>query len=709
MSINQQKLIRPTIYKYKNQLGIDSIEDIEIIDYGINSVRKIGKIQIKEINKAQIAKITKNARIDGNFVVVSFGYHRKLVEEVKKIKGVSFDWPEKEWSLPLTKNNLEDIENFLSTWGFPELNTSNLEVKEELPTERIEYKDGVMEFFFTYNYETVQDVKTIPGRKFNYSTKTWKAELNERSVVKLIEFLDNHKEFSVPKEIDKDIEINLSKIEQKAKLMAQNSINSRSMYSELEVEGFKGVLRPFQKAGVKYITDNKKVIVGDEMGLGKTIEAIASIEKQVSYPALIVCPNSLKYNWQREFNRFVNRKVQIINSDTDFSSLDDDIEVFIINYNSLIKHLGNLESLNLKSLVSDESHYLKNGKSKRTKAFTKLANNNPEMVLLLSGTAIVNRVSELISPLQILGKLDEFGGFWKFATRYCGAHRTRFGLDMSGSQNLPELHEKLRSICYIRRNKADVLTELPEKSRQIIELDITNRRKYNKAESDLIDYLRNEISVNKEFVESISGLSKEEQDKAKKEWHLQKIQKAEAAEHLVRINELKKLVVEGKLEETKSWISDTIESGEKLVVFANHVSVVKELSEYFKCNKIDGSVSSEDRDKFVQDFQENENTKLIVINLAAGKEGLTLTAASKLAFVELGWTPGEHDQAEDRIHRIGQKNTANIYYLIGKNTIDNEIFDLISAKREITDSVNKGLNSTNSVSIMSELISKLIS
>lgn len=704
----QQVEYRKDLLKYKRQLGVD---DIIVIDSKNNPI-EVEKKQRQEKRIGEIKANKKSIKLVDGFSYISFEYNIDFVNDIKHIDGRRFDRERMCWIIPVRKDNVVELIDYLEFFHF-DFNKAEIEkiASSSVNPNTITIAHDSLIIHFEFDRAILDAVKKISGRKFNYDTKAWTVIMDTTNVSQVVHFTSSFNCFDIEEKVTERINYFLGQKEAEKQKMQQNLISSSSMAAELDVEGFKGVLMPFQKAGVKYIIENKRVIVGDEMGLGKTIETIAAVQKSNSYPVLISCPNSLKYNWQREYSKFVDRSVVIINSDSDINSISKSEDVYIVNYNTLVKYSKELASFNFRAVVSDESHYLKNNKAQRTKDFSSIVDKcNPELVLLLTGTLIVNRPSELISPLTILNKLNDFGGFWNFASRYCGAHRTRFGLEMGGALNLEELHTKLRSLCYIRRNKSEVLTELPAKTRQVIELDITNRSKYNKAKDNLISYLRNEKEESVDFLNSISDLSVEEQKEAVKKWHDDKAHGAEQAEHLVQINELKQLAIEGKMEEVKSWISDVIESGEKLVVFAIHTKTVDELSSYFNCKKINGSVSSEDRDIAVQDFQNNPNTKLIVLNIAAGSVGLTLTAAQKLAFVELGWTPGEHDQAEDRIHRIGQKGEAvNIYYLLGQGTIDMDIFDLIEEKRIITTAVNKGeITSKTSVSIMNELISKLL-
>jgi len=704
LTSGQQLEFKYRLYKYKAQLGVDEIICID----NKNSNEIISKNQ-----SIAVIKTVKNKKItiaSDYLYIIEFDYNSDLVQSVKKIPGIKYNHETKKWigNISTTQNKSQLI-HFLQEnyFDFNLEMINNVEVITAKPSNRIEIQNQTISIYFEYDKPLIDAVKEIPGRKFDSDNKCWDVPLKSNNILKLETFLKNNTQFKINTElkllINKYKKLNVTKlIQQKENAVLSNMAEASKNFNVRN--GLNGILRPFQVAGVEYIVKNRVAFNGDEMGLGKTIQAIASIHHLQSYPALIVCPNSLKYNWKKEFNIWIpNLTIHIVESKDDELP---DADIYISNYNSLKKQQENLIGLGLKAIVSDESHYIKNYKAQRTLALQEIVDNSDlELLLLLSGTIILNRPKELISQLQLLGKLDEFGGIWDFAKRYCNAKNTGYGFNMNGSSNLKELHFKLREICYIRRNKEDVLTELPGIEYQSIEVDITNRAKYNRAEKSLIKFLKEESVVIPDFIESINNLSEIEQ-KAQLTIYRAKISNnAKHAEHLVRINTLKQLVATGKIKASIEFIDNIIEN-EKLVVFTTHKAIANEISNHYNCLKIDGSVKAKDRQIAVDDFQENSDTKLIVINLAAGREGLTLTAASKLVFLEQGWTPGEHDQAAARIHRIGQHNFANIYTILGKDTIDENIYQLINKKRTVTTMINSGKEGkmAKQGSVMTDLI-----
>lgn len=249
---------------------------------------------------------------------------------------------------------------------------------------------------------------------------------------------------------------------------------------------------------------------------------------------------------------------------------------------------------------------------------------------------------------------------WGYASKNCGAYRGKFGIVAKGANNIAELSKLLRDVCMIRREKTEVLKDLPEKTRTVIEMELPDaaKKSYERAESDFIEWLQ-----------------QQEGDEAAR--------RAMQAETLVRIGKLRQLAARGRMVPTCEWIDDFIETGRKLVVFGWHKDILYELGAKYGAPVITGDTPLEHRQEYVDRFQEDPETKILVLGIRAGGVGLTLTAASDVLFVETGWTAGEMDQAEDRCHRIGQKNNVACYYAFAPGTIDEYLMDLIEEKRNI--------------------------
>ena len=432
----------------------------------------------------------------------------------------------------------------------------------------------------------------------------------------------------------------------------------------LQIAGLGGELKPFQRAGVSYLLSQRRAFLADEQGLGKTIEALAAIEADGAYPAVVVCPASLKLNWLREIERWLPaRSAQALAGNGGNGQDSSTAEITVVNYDILAARLPELRALAPRALVLDESHYCKNAAAKRTQAAQRLAAAVPQdgLVLALTGTPVMNRPPELIAQLRIIGRLGDFGSGVQFGRRFRGpdAHL--------------RLHWHLRARCFARRLKADVLPQLPPKTRAVVPIELDNEAEYRLAERDVVAWLQSQ------------PLDLGELDA--------KVAAALRAERLVRLNALKLLAARGKLHAALAWIHDFSSSGERLVVFARHREIQRAVLERFPgALHILGEDSHLARDASLRAFQEpdGQDNQLIVCSLEVAGQGLTLTRSSNVVFLELDWTPAKHDQAEDRCHRIGQQDAVNASYLLAAGTIDETIAALLERKRAVIGAVTDG-------------------
>ena len=588
---------------------------------------------------------------------------------------------------------------------------------------------------FPYDAELIASIKdTIPqgNRRYDKGKQAWVVmirkygSINEQAIKALEEFLKAHdfKQHISVRNYLSDLREKIAEEDEKKKEIYQESKADDSI---VEVEGLGGELRPFQKAGVSYLAKRGRAMLGDEMGLGKTIQAIAAVVHSRAYPSLILCPVSLQLNWIREIEKWaVGKRVS--------GEAEKDADFLVIPYSQLPKHEQLLKKgTKWASLICDESHYLKNRKAQRTKAVRSISKGIPS-IYLLTGTPILNRPSEFITQLQILERLNELGGWKHFTERYCDAKQERFGLNINGATNLEELNKKLRNTCYIRRFKTDVLKELPDKQRTLIEVKITNRREYETARKGVRQEL---VLLKKKSRERTQEVMSEVEEftakKIKERWgdlfpndkipkynDKRKLKRGiearmqrretmvENSEGVLLVNRLKILAMQGKLDSAEEWIEDFLESGEKLVVFCEHIEAQHKLFDKFKKKgcAILSSMDTADRQASVDRFQTDDKCRVIICSLGAGGVGFTMTAASNVLFVEMGWTPAMHDQAEDRTHRIGQENAVTAYYLIGTDTIDKDIYNLLETKRKVVSAASDGME-VEQGSMVRDLLDKL--
>ena len=439
----------------------------------------------------------------------------------------------------------------------------------------------------------------------------------------------------------------------------------------------------YQREGIQFGLKNKRIIIGDEPGLGKTLQSIGIVDTANAYPCLVICPSSLKINWQREFEKFTDKSAVVLDNNVRTTwgyLLKMGVhQVAIVNYESLRKYfVWDIKSdtprsfrlkdvvfcpqiKDFKSIIIDESHRVKDPSAQQT-IFTKGLSVGKEWCILLSGTPVVNRPEDLIAQLSIMDRLNDFGGRAKFMADYCTDPKDKTA---QPAVPLSQLSQQLYNSCMIRREKAKVLPQLPDKTRVDLYVEISNANEYNLAAADLAEYLR-------EYTECT-------------DWEIRRKMRMEA---LVRFMTLRSLATKGKIAQAVDFIRTFLDSGKKLIVFCSLHEVVDQLQSHFpKAVTVTGRDSAVSKQASVDAFQNCPDVQLIICSIKAAGVGLTLTASSNVAFVELAWTYADCCQCEDRAHRIGQKDNVTCYYLLGSGTIDNTIYSLIHRKKSIANEI----------------------
>jgi hypothetical protein len=341
-------------------------------------------------------------------------------------------------------------------------------------------------------------------------------------------------------------------------------------------------------------------------------------------------------------------------------------------YNLEIQDTHNYFANNI--LVSN-CHMVKNPKAQRTKA-VKAFCKGKRHVIALSGTPIINRPIEFFTALNILAP-DTFNRYWDYAQRYCDAKHNGFGWDLSGASNTDELHQRLDGNVMIRRLKADVLKDLPPKTRTTIPLTLG-------------------------ISEGIYTAALREAQVAWQE------EKPDPLADITQISKLRQAAMDAKFNLCCEWIDNFLETGRKLVVFdIHHKTTDRLMAQYGKISiALDGRVDARLRLGQVNKFMHNPDIRLLIGNIQVAGIGFNLTAAQDAVFLEFPWTPGEMDQAEDRIHRIGQAGAANIYYLVAQGTLEEDMIELIDEKRKVVGAVVDGIID-ESKTMMNALIKRL--
>ena len=437
---------------------------------------------------------------------------------------------------------------------------------------------------------------------------------------------------------------------------------------------FSGKLLNFQKEGLDFLLKSSgNALLADEMGLGKTVQTLAYLatEKQ-AFPALVIAPLVTLNNWQREIEKFLikkSRNGRLIKNTAPSSTIIrkgksqdlDTFDFYIINYELLNKRLGDLSKLKIRSIVCDEVQNLRSKSTQKYSAVKKLAAlPTIKYRIGLSGTPIYNRGSEIWPIVDIL-KPGLLGSFSEFCEYFCYVNDKGKAIVLENKRE--SLREELKKHVMLRRKKSDVLKELKDKVRykEIIDSDSN----YYLAELDKI-WTRLE----------------EEQETAKTEFD-------KSASYQRAIQSERQAAGVAKLPHVINFVNNIMEIEESVVVFCHHKSIHKllheSLAQYSPASIIGGQTDKIRQDE-IDKFQ-NGQTKLMIAGLRAGNVGINLTNARYVIFAELDWSPAIHRQAEDRLHRIGQKNTVFAYYLIGKETLDEHVANVLVDKSFEIDSV----------------------
>ena len=425
-----------------------------------------------------------------------------------------------------------------------------------------------------------------------------------------------------------------------------------------------------------------------------TAESIFYTEVTNKLPCLVICPSSVKYNWGDKWKEVANNNKRTISIIETGQNNDWNADIVVINYDIIGKKAGTGATLNFKELlevdwkmiVCDEAHYLKNKKSQRAIATKKIIDNCDATIQLLTGTAIKSKPIQIWNLLNLIDKHKLIADDWKhFITRYCGGYRGKFGWVTDGATNMIELNEKLRNNCYIRREKREVRKDLPEVIKQVIQVPISNLSKINKAKSNFINYIK-------------ETKGEEAADKAME------------AEHLVAINEMRNLSIQGKLKAIEDYIKTWIDSyDKKLLIMGVHKQPLEYLSKKFKSPLISGGVSSRDKQSIVNDWQTNSN-KLLFANgdsAGTGTDGLQ-KCCSNMIVIELPWETSDLEQWVGRIDRTGQDETPNINFLLSFDTIDKEMWEMLESKERVAHAVNKGVDIKKSKSSIKNIVKKFL-
>ena len=589
---------------------------------------------------------------------ISFKFKPEFIAAIKSIGEIKEDWkyePEhKKWYIHQSKikkllpklNNAgadtEELEKYINTIKMSAKTTATKEKKQkkilEINVRRNEHEKAKLNISFKFNQDVLKTIKALKYRQYNEKTKEW--TIKEEDAKELLKNLKAIK--------DADIKTNLYEYIGPKEIIIPDYNNMQD------------IRKPFkhQLEAAEFLIKKKKALLADEMGGGKTKSSILAAYA-LPPPRLIICPASVKINWSLEIQQVdLHGKIKIIKD----NQIDPNMDWTIINYDILEKHIEDIKTVKWSCIVCDEAHYIKSigkgGKPASIRAKNVInITEDIEYAFLLTGTPMTSRPKDLFNLLKIMKhpcSTDWIG----YAYAYCGADQNQYGTSFNGASNIDKLHEKIKPYI-LRRLKKDML-DLPEKTRTFNYVDIDLER----YKQELEEYMKN-----KKYFVNIS-------------------------EALLKLNKMKMIIAEQKTASTIEMIKSYIENDEPVVVMSNYTNVIDKIVNTYKkdCVKLTGECSQKKRQEAVELFQSGQK-KIFVGNLIAAGVGITLTQASNIIINDMDWVPGNHLQAEDRIHRIGQTNKCTIIYQVAKEAeIDEIMAKALSKKLSNINAVIDGYN-----------------
>lgn len=417
-----------------------------------------------------------------------------------------------------------------------------------------------------------------------------------------------------------------------------------------------------QKEAIEKLVGSRRFILADDMGLGKTTATIiAALETGVK-KILIICPASLKINWQREIENYTDRSVFICEG----KKFPTDQEFVIINYDILknfydpkVKEKSLIENYGFDLVIMDEAHMVSNPQAQRTKIINSFVK-QIKRVWLLTGTPMTNRPMNYYNLLNII-ESPVAQNWMAYAIRYCQGYQFMAGKrkiwNVQGASNLEELRDRT-SKQMLRRLKDDVL-DLPEKIISPIYLNLRSKD-YEEMMGEYYDWFEKKSEESTSLTIQFSKLMK-----------------------------VRKIIANEKVKHTIEIVENIIEQGKKVIIFTNFTETLQLIHNHFGKQSVylDGSCSKPKRQHAIDEFQDNDKIKVFVGNLKAAGVGITLTAAEVVIMNDLSFVPAEHAQAEDRAYRYGQKNNVLVYYPLFENTIEGAIYNILNHKKKIINTV----------------------
>lgn len=437
----------------------------------------------------------------------------------------------------------------------------------------------------------------------------------------------------------------------------------------------------YQEKAVRKIDHfNGRALIACEMRVGKTFISLQWLKKHPeAAPALVVCPEIGKLHWEDKARKYYGINGMVLNGTTPPKRkfIYGKNKLYIINWDILHHWTEFLSNAGIVSSILDEVHYIKEATTLAYQATKEIAQGQP-FLLALGGTPLKSRPVELFNILNLL-RPDKWPSFLKFAFRYCEPKYVRGKWQYKGAKHLDELHRNMNAWCMIRMLRKEVMND-PPKDRRIVPIRISNENEYAEAEYSFIRWLGKRSIV--------------------------RAKKAKKAERMMKMNYLRRLAVELKMPGVLRWIDRWLRMKKgKIAIFAIHKEVIKQLKERYKgqCVVVDGSVRGKKRQLAVKTFQTDRRCRVFIGQTKAAGTVIELSKARAAVGIELDWTPGDVTQWEDRIFNRENNEPLRIYYLVGKDTIEHRLCEILQDKQDIISETLDGSKDKNRLSIFDEL------
>jgi len=514
----------------------------------------------------------------------------------------------------------------------------------------------------SYNEDLVKIFRSVPGRVYRYEDRNniYPANVKELLIDKLSKF--------------------------GVKIVFEEEDAGKGNVNLAVMEKLKDVLFEYQKECILFLVNKKRAFLSLDMGLGKTVISLVSAELLGSKKVLVVCPSTLKYNWQREIDKWISCERMIIlngNKERRLQQIytffnDKSIKYLIMGYEQLRIHFFDINEYDFDYVIFDESHRIKNHRAKQSIAARGLSFKSG---VCMSGTPLLNRVDELWNQLNVLYP-TQWGTYWDFVNRYCAWQKQKIGkrefIKITGVRNSEELKNRLKTVM-IRKRKEDVL-ELPEKIYRDIHYELSSEQKkvYNDIKSGIIVQIEKILDKPQVQMQEVNGI-------------LAQITKLrQACTYLPLVIESSNDL--GKIALATDLIKDI---PGKCVVFSVWKLPLYKLQEELAKEEIQsrcltGDMNMQERNQSVNEFVNGSEVKVLLSTIAVGGVGLNLTVADTVIFVSQEWTPALNEQSIDRLHRIGQTNKVMILNIVARAAIEDKLQQLLNSKKHVFEQVVNG-------------------